>query len=274
MLGGLLMSEKDVIENTIDPITKDRIIFDLRQAGIVSNDTLLVHSSLSKMGFVIGKEITVVDALLEALNYGTLVMPSQSGDNSDPSLWKNPPVPEEWVELIKEHTPSYNKKTFSTRGMGRVVECFRNYPKVRRSNHPQVSFLAKGHNARYITRGHQLTPSFGSFSPLGRLYDLNAKVLLIGVSYENATVFHYAEYLSGVLTKEKQGARMKDKWVEFEDYAYTSEDFESLGKAFEREGFVQKVMIGQAPSLLFRTRDAVDFGKEWIAKTRNQKADV
>lgn len=268
------MTEKEVIESTKEPITLQRIVYDLEQSGIKTTDTLIVHSSMSKMGYVIGKEMTVVDALLEAVISGTLVMPSQTGDNSDPTLWKNPPVPEDWIEVIKEHTPSFNPRTFSTREMGRVVECFRSYPKVYRSNHPQVSFIAKGKDARYITKKHELTPCFGNHSPLAKLYELDALVLLLGVSYDNATIFHYAEYLSNTIIKEKQGAKIKGKWVEYEDYTYSSDDFSSLGKAFEREGYVTKTMIGQANCLIFSARNAVNFGAEWFEKTRKQKTDL
>lgn len=263
------MSELKVIENTIEPITKQRITFDLFQAGILETDTLLLHSSLSSLGFVIGKEVTVVDAFLEALIDGTLVMAAQSGDNSDPALWVNPPVPQEWFEIIKEHTPSYDKRTFTTRGMGRIVECFRHYKGVKRSPHPMSSFIAKGKQARFITKKHHLTPCFDMDSPLGKLYVLDAKVLLLGVSYDSATIFHLSEVLSETCKMEHQGTKVNGKWVEFDDFDYDNSDFKKLGKALEKEELVRKVKIGQAESILFDVRPTVDFATEWFKGHRN-----
>ncbi len=267
------MSEQQVIQNTKEPITKEKIIYELFNLGISSKDTVLLHSSLSAIGYVIGKEMTVVDAFLEVLDRGTLVMPSQTGDNSDPTNWSNPPVPKEWVDLIKIHTPSYNKNTFSTRSMGKIVECFRHYKGVKRSNHPQVSFIAKGVNARYIIKKHGLSPMFGMSSPLGKLYTINAKVVLLGVGYDSATVFHLAEILSNTATEELQGTKWKEKWIEYQDYSYNTDDFIKLGNALAREGFVKNTKIGNAKTLTFNVRESVDFAVTWFEKTRKQKTD-
>lgn len=65
--------------------------------GLKSDDTVLVHSSLSSIGWVVGQEVTVIEALLESLPQGTLMMPSHSAGNSDPADWENPPVPKSWI---------------------------------------------------------------------------------------------------------------------------------------------------------------------------------
>jgi aminoglycoside N3'-acetyltransferase len=67
--------------------------------------------------------------------------------------------------------------------MGCIAELFRTLPESIRSNHPQVSFSASGKYANVIIDNHQLTPQFGMNTPLGKLYELNAKVLLLGVNY-------------------------------------------------------------------------------------------
>ena len=61
---------------------------DLRALGVRDGDVLMVHSSLSALGFVAGGPQAVCDALLGAVGpSGTVAMPSQSGDWSDPSDW-------------------------------------------------------------------------------------------------------------------------------------------------------------------------------------------
>ena len=74
---------------------------------------------------------------------GTLVMPAHSSDLSDPSIWKNPAVPESWWEMIKENMPDFEPDLTPTRQMGAIPECFRKQSGVLRSNHPQVSFAAE-----------------------------------------------------------------------------------------------------------------------------------
>ncbi len=64
-----------------DRLTRNRLTSDLLAAGIRPGGPLLVHSSLSALGGVVvvpdGAE-TVLDALLDALAGGTLVIPTLS----------------------------------------------------------------------------------------------------------------------------------------------------------------------------------------------------
>lgn len=80
------MAESDVIEKSVDgPVVHERLVSDLRRLGIETGMTLLVHCSLSSIGWVVGGPVTVVKALLECIGpRGTLVMPTHSGDLSDP----------------------------------------------------------------------------------------------------------------------------------------------------------------------------------------------
>ena len=81
------MSEKDVIAHTkSQPATVASLAHDLARLGVEPGMTLLVHSSLSALGYVIGGPVAVVQALEGVLSpRGTLVMPTQTGDLSDPA---------------------------------------------------------------------------------------------------------------------------------------------------------------------------------------------
>ena len=68
------------------PVTIASLTRDLRSLGVKPGAVLLVHSSLSSLGWVSGASAAVVLALEEAVGpRGTIVMPSQT-DLSDPAL--------------------------------------------------------------------------------------------------------------------------------------------------------------------------------------------
>jgi aminoglycoside 3-N-acetyltransferase len=246
--GKKFMNEGNVITKTKEPNTVDTICRDLTRLGINNGDTLLVHSSLSSLGWVCGGAQTVVIALMNAVgNDGTLVMPAHSGDWSDPNEWENPPVPREWIQTIYDNMPAYKHEITPTRGMGRIAELFRTFPNTVRSNHPQVSFCANGKLAVYIIENHPLTPQLGIDSPLGKLYNLKAKVLLLGVEYDSCTSFHLAESLINDMPTKRMGTAMLDNskrvWKWFDDYEYDSDDFTLIGKEFEGNNTIQKLSL-------------------------------
>jgi len=75
------MSESQVIHHSTLPLTTASITADLRTLGIQNGDILLVHSSLSSLGWVCGSAVAVIDALLESVgSQGTLCMPAHSGE--------------------------------------------------------------------------------------------------------------------------------------------------------------------------------------------------
>ena len=78
--------------------------------------------------------------------------------------------------------------------MGAVAELFRTYPGTIRSAHPHRSISANGLHAATITARHDLDCPAGERSPLAQLYDLNAKILLLGVGPRKITALHLAEY--------------------------------------------------------------------------------
>ena len=83
----------------------------------------MVHSSLSKIGWVCGAEVSVIQALLEVVGEeGKIVMPAHTGDNSDPSVWENPPIKKEWLDTLYDSMPAFEKEITPTRGMGESLK--------------------------------------------------------------------------------------------------------------------------------------------------------
>ena len=59
------MSEASVIQKSIRPQTKDTLKEDFQKIGIQKGDIVLVHSSMSQIGWIAGREIAVIEALIE-----------------------------------------------------------------------------------------------------------------------------------------------------------------------------------------------------------------
>jgi aminoglycoside 3-N-acetyltransferase len=263
------MSEDEIIKNTPEPRTRRSLAEDLRRLGVEPGMTLLAHSSLSSIGWVNGGAIAVIQALQDALTpNGTLVMPTHSGDLSDPALWENPPVPEPWWAIIRETMPPFDPKSTPTRGMGRIPESFRDMPGVFRSNHPAMSFAAIGGHAERIIADHSLNYPLGEDSPLARIYELNGWVILLGVGFESNTSFHLAEYRVPNPPTEQLGAPLledgKQTWATYQDVKLNADPFIKLGKCFEEDVKTMKGNVGSAIARLFRQREAVDYATRWL----------
>jgi len=270
------MSEEELVARTPSPATVSTLLEDLRALGLRDGETLMVHSSLSAIGWVAGREHAVVLALQQVLgDEGTLVMPSHSSSLSDPAEWTNPPVPQTWFEAIRHETPAYDPNMTPTRGMGAIVNCFRSQRDVLRSNHPSDSFVARGPAAARIVANHTLASSLGEESPLARLYDLDASILLLGVGYESNTSFHLAEYRANWPSKRfvAGGAPIlvdgQRRWQSYEDLDLESEDFVTIGADYEREtDAVVTGRVGLAACRLMSQRSAVDYAVRWMGAHR------
>ena len=269
--------ETKLIAQTETLVTQKSLVSDFLALGIEPGWTVLMHSSLSKLGWVCGGAVAVILAIEEVLgDKGTIVMPTHSGDNSDPEKWEHPPVPKDWFETIRAQMPAFDPYLTPTRGMGRIPELFRTQNGVLRSNHPTFSFAAKGVNALQITDEHKLESDLGEGSPLQKIYDLDGWVLLLGVGYSNNTSLHLAEYRSDFPGKkiEQIGCSMKvdgkQQWVWYSSMYLNEEDFDEIGKAYELAfpDAVIKGKVGMADVRLMRQRPLVDFAVHWMEKNR------
>jgi aminoglycoside 3-N-acetyltransferase len=247
---------------------------DLAVLGISPGDVVLVHSSMRSLGFVVGGAQAVATALLDAVGPdGTIVVPTHTSDNCDPAGWANPPVPAAWWPVIREQAPGFDAARSQSRWMGVLAETVRTWPGAVRSNHPRLSFAAVGARAEEITRGHRVDDALGETSPLGTVYRLDGKVLLLGCGHDANTSLHLGEWRQPSPPCGEHGASVRQpdgtsQWVTWVDVLEREDDFDRLGAAFEATGVVTVGKVGESESRLMSQRELVDFATAWLAEHR------
>ncbi|KOG30561.1 aminoglycoside N(3)-acetyltransferase [Streptomyces resistomycificus] len=254
---------------------------DLRALGVGNAMTLLVHASLRSVGPVPGGGPAVLRALRGALGPGgTVVVPTFTEGNSLTSrtyVRMTQGLTRSQLLSYRENMEPFSAASTPSDGMGRLAEEVRAAPGAVRSTHPQTSFAALGPRAAGITAGHALDCLLGERSPLGRLYEEGAYVLLLGVGFETCSAFHLAEYRQPGAVRRRYDCRvMTDdgpRWMGFVDVDLDDSDFGALGSWLESgasggRGPVARGRIGAADSRLFPLRWAVDTAADWMAAGR------
>ncbi|MGD0806481.1 MAG: AAC(3) family N-acetyltransferase [Anaerolineales bacterium] len=166
----------------METISVGRLTQQLLALGVPPGNTLLVHCAFSKVQPVEDGPLGLISALQNALGSdGTLVMPSMTDDDDHP----------------------FDPRKTPCLGMGIVADTFWRMPGVLRSDRPHA-FAARGSMASRITAPHPADIPHGLDSPVGRVYDLDGWVLLLGVGHTENTTIHLAEFLAGVRYRRKK----------------------------------------------------------------------
>jgi aminoglycoside 3-N-acetyltransferase len=252
--------------------TAETIAGDIRSLGVRPGDALIVHSSLSSLGYVEGGADAVIDALMSAVTpAGAIVMPTQTSQLKHPTRRFGPATDPDEIERLIGETPIFDPdRTPSTR-MGAIPERFRQNGAVHRSRHPLYSFAAWGAESSTIVGSQPLSMALGMGSPLEWLYQIGGKVLLLGVGYIRCTTFHHAEYAVDATRTETplvpvpNSDRSANDWQPVEEICFIDDEtITCLGDAFEACCTVSIGLVGSATSRLLGVADAVNFGVEWL----------
>jgi aminoglycoside 3-N-acetyltransferase len=267
------MGEVERIRASRAPVTRAGLAADLERLGVRSGGVLVVHASLSALGWVCGGAQAVVEALLDAVGEtGTVVVPTHTNNNSDPAEWLNPPVPDDWWPAIREHMPAYDPGTTPSPHMGAIAETLRARPDARRSAHPHYSFAAVGPHADEITTGHELERGFGAGSPLARVDELDGDVLLLGVDHGANSSLHVAETRLPVPARERSAGAVATaagrRWLTWEDVVPDEHDFAALGAEFDATGATRVGPVGEGEGRLMRQRELLEFAVPWLVAHR------
>jgi len=147
----------------------------LREGRIPGDGVLFVHCAFRRLGAAGFKVEAVIEALIDLMRDGTLVMPSMS--------WR----------LVTQQNPEFDELATPSH-VGILAETFRTRYASHRSLHPTHSVAAFGRLAGPLTSGHHLDDTPCSLnSPYGRATREDAHVLLIGIGLERCTAIHHAE---------------------------------------------------------------------------------
>lgn len=258
-------------------VTKNQMNHDLGELGVRQGMTIIVHSSLNSLGRVIGGPVSVILALEETVGGdGNIVMPTQTEQLCDPTEYGSGYTDEE-MKIIRENMPTYHPDLTPTCYMGFIPETFRKQKGVIRSAHPHTSFAAWGKHAKYITEDHDLHFSLNENSPLGKLYELNGYILLLGAPTDSNTSLHLAEYRQeNTFVKEKiwdvkVEKNLKGVWMTYQDINNESNDFDKIFDAFRKEtDYVNEGTVGEARSYLIPMRKMVEYAVGWMNENREE----
>ncbi len=225
---------------------KTSLMQDFERIGIDPKGTLWLHMSYKALGPVEGGPEAFIDALIEYMKDGLLVLPSHT-----------------WASVNAEQN-TYDVVNTAT-CIGLVPELFRKRPGVHRSLHPTHSMAAYGIEAEAFVSGQTAfdTPCHPD-SNYGDLIRRNADVLLIGVDFSRNTLVHCIEEIADVpgrLTESMETLYSIDRngikhaCPQHRHIGAISENYPRMEGEFFRRNLMQKVRVGSAPTLSFKAAD-------------------
>lgn len=244
--------------------TKDQLKNMIADMGISPTGTVLLHSSMKSIGPVEGGADTVLDAWMEYMKDGLLILPTHT--------WAQMGEDYRVFDMVKE--PSC---------VGILTELFRKRPGVVRSEHPTHSMGVFGARNREYIAGEELLDTPGK--PGGcwaRLEDEHAKILLIGVGHERNTFIHAVEEALNV--PDRLTAEPVEFYVRREDGTmvkrpmyrhfnskrlHISEQYPKLEQAFYENGAARKVKFGDADCILCDARGIAEVVRKVLAHEIN-----
>jgi aminoglycoside 3-N-acetyltransferase len=233
--------------------TFEQLVEGFQKLGVEQGDTLLVHSSYKSFGEVDGGPATVIRALEAALGTdvdGTLIMPTFNFD-------------------FNQGVPWDVRKTRSK--MGALTEIVRMDPRAKRVFHPFYSFAILGKHAE-ILGSLRYKSAYERNSVFGKLRDLDGKIMVIGLSYNNSmTFFHHIEQMEGVdyrFLKQFTGEVTDENGNTYTDtFEMLVRDVDKgvmtmvdpMGALMEETGIIKSRKVGDADVKLMKANDVYEF---------------
>ena len=159
---------------------KDFLLGQLAEMGLLPTDTVVIHTSLRAVGKLQNGADTLLDAFCAYLKEGLFLVPTHT-----------------WAG-VNAQAPVYDARS-SVPCLGAVPAAAAFRSDGIRSLHPTHSMWAHGKGSADYIQGEELAttpaPPHGCW---GRLADVGAKILLIGVNNSKNTFIHSLDELAGL----------------------------------------------------------------------------
>ncbi len=238
------MSQDETIKLKFKRIfSQSDLVEDLRKLGIENGDTLLVHSSGFSLGKLENGAETLFGALEEAVGQeGTVCLPAFSYN----TIRQYPELPFDFRK-----TPCR---------IGVLPDLFWRRPGVLRSRHPSHGLAASGSKAGYIIADNLAHSPYDINGAFGRLYRMNAKIVMIGSGLQANSSLHVLEDWAGLPSMEADA------------YHYIDDNGNTVKITYGKEPFKHRAFYNANNQLtcyekIFTDRKIIDTGDVGIAKT-------
>lgn len=244
----------------MDFVSRADIGKSLSELGIAKGDMVIVHSSFKSLGNVDGGAETVIGGFFDVIGgEGTLVMPTFVQKDFEHAY-------ETW-HIDKDSDTGY------------LTNYFRKRKGSIRSDQATHSVAASGRLAGWLTETHGHTckrygnmgdTPFSADSPWEKMYQSDAKIVLLGVGMIYTTFRHYAEYVYiekclKRLENTDEYENMKKKLCGYnKPGAWPHVCNEWVGEKMEEKGLVKKSRCKNAALTSFSSREFVDLVLQYL----------
>ena len=240
--------------------TKQSLINDIKNAGIINNKTLMIHSSMKSIGEVEGGAETVLDSFIEYMKEGLLLFPTHS--------WSK--------ENLKNNTYDYKKEPSC---VGILPNLFLKRDGAYRSMHPTHSVTAMGEGAiEYIKKDDYVYTPCKRYGCFGSLYDVDAQILFLGAPLTTNTFIHsieewleipnrLSEKPRVIIILEKDGSKRE---IDFYEHSHllgdVSKNYDKIESALLYNGYAHTAKIGDAFCYVVKARPMADMVISFLKK--------
>ena len=230
----------------------------LKGLGIRRGDTVLVHSSLFSFGAMQKGPETFFTALEKAVGgNGTVVFPSFA------------------YNTTRDYPDAPYDAASTPARIGDLPELFWKRPGVLRSCHPSHGLAAKGAHAAWIIADNLPYSPYDIRGAFGKLYELDAKILMAGCGLAANSTMHVIEDWTGLPSMMPDSYHYMNngskREIRYEKQPFYHRDFytsrlSSYERLLREKGLLREGFVGLARSFLMKTRDVIDSGIERARK--------
>ena len=245
--------------------TCESLAIEIKNLGVSSGDTVLVHSSYKSLGKMERGAETIVRALQEVITYqGLLLMPSFNL-TKEGELKVHPTSGVLYTGHTRDETWDIEK---SKSTVGWITEYFRQLPATYRSDNYSHSIGGWGRDSIPFLCGHMsnrepISPwdrepwgrTYGRDSPFYRAYEQSGKIMMLGdIPWSSCTYIHFIETLYwNILLESDDSARYPKMNLD-----NVGRFWMDISKKGDLDQFMNTGSVGDANCKLFQIRKFVD----------------